>query len=140
MMPASRSQVVHVAAWILGIGALLYGCVARLGDWWGDAERAVAEAVRATAEGRPPRGVEVAIDSVTHGGSRWSPATDFRRPYTVEGVDNFPAGSSPMDFLDVTKGVYVAHLVFAGGHEYHVEAMQHDGRWSVSLSAAEGSP
>ena len=64
------------------------------------------------------------------------PHLDFRQPYVVEGADNFLAGTSLMDLI--SPGVWVAHLKFANGHQYHAEAQRTDGRWSVSIGPAEG--
>jgi hypothetical protein len=112
--------------------------MARSRWWWAGAESAIATAVRTTAEGRTDPGIEVALEAGTSKGDMWEPKADFRGSYRTTGADDELRGTSLLDMLDPAAAAYVAHLVFANGHEYHVEAVREDGRWSVSLSPAEG--
>lgn len=118
--------------------ALVGTCMARGRWWWAGAESAIATAVQATAEGRTDPNVEVTLDSTTSTGATWDPRVDFRSRYRTTGADNFLRGTSTWQLLDPAASAYVAHLEFANGHEYHVEAVREDGRWFVSLEPAEG--
>jgi hypothetical protein len=106
--------------------------------WWAGAESAIATAVKATAEGRTDPGIEMTLETTTSTGSKWEPRVDFRTRYRTTGADNYLRGTNVLDLLDPAAEAYVAHLAFANGHIYHVEAVREDGRWYVSLSPAEG--
>jgi hypothetical protein len=125
---------------VLLLGLAVFGtCAVRSGDFLAGADRAISEAVRATATGRRPDGVDVVIERRASSGASWDPAADFGRPYTIEGADTYFRGVSPLAVVDPLASAYVAHLAFAGGRTWHVEAWREpNGRWIVQLWPAEG--
>jgi hypothetical protein len=120
-----------------GTGAVTLAVRANL--FWTGAERAVSEAVRATATGRRLEEVDVAIERRASSGASWDPGADFGRPYTITVADNFPRDASPLALLDPLASAYVAELAFSGGRTWHAEAWREpNGRWAVRLWPAEG--
>jgi hypothetical protein len=118
---------------------LIAGCTVRSHLWWTRAERAVAEAVRATAAGRAPRDIDVRVTAVTSRGVRWDSHADFRTPYTIKDPNSYLLGTSPLTLFEPSLGSYAARLVFTGGHEYRAEVTRvRGGRWRVALQPADG--
>jgi hypothetical protein len=127
-----------VAVVLLGL-APFATCAVRANLFWSGAERAVAEAVRATATGQKPTNVDVAIEGRATSGASWDAVADFGRPYTITVADNFPRGASSLALLDPLASAYVAELAFSGGRTWHAEAWREpNGRWAVRLWAYEG--
>ena len=100
--------------------------------WWARGERAISEAVRATAAGQPPATIALTVDSVLN-----HPAVrrELAEAYTTTSADNFLAGSDLAAIVD--PGVLVAHLQFPSGRAVHAEAWHENGRWHVRLEPAE---
>ena len=138
MSELKRSYVRVGLALLLAPVALVVACYARSELWWSGAERTVADAIRATAAGDSARNIDIDVQLGTGKTANWNPVADFQRPYVTKGADSYLLGITPRALLDPAAGAYVAHLVFDGGHAYHVEATRRrGGRWIVQLQPAE---